>query len=267
MQLKVSGTGRRVVAAAGVLAVAAAGAVIARADEQSARSAQTSGGLAVSPAHDRARQPAAGAANVVTVANNSREALTVSVKARPWTQSSSGLASPNRRRSLSGVTVSDDSFTLAAGAKRDVTVTLGGAPAGGSLYGALEVVGLPRTAATRKGVVTGYRLIGALRYNPATPTYALTGAAAKVSKGTIVLPVRSTGNTAEPVTGTVRVRGPLGTRQGSIKATRILPGKRVSLPLGLDEGPDGRQLHGHGLAAAGQQAVQHQQADHGAPLS
>lgn len=235
MQLKVSGTGRRVVAAAGVLAVATAGAVIARADDQGARGAQTSGGLAVSPATIE-RAAAAGAANVVTVANNSREALTVSVKARPWTQSSSGLASPNRRRSLAGVTVSEGSFTLAAGAKRDVTVTLGGAPAGGSLYGALEFVGLPRTAATRKGVVAGYRLIGALRYNPATPTYALTSAAAKVSKGTIVLPVRSTGNTAEPVTGTVRVRGPLGTRQGSIKETRILPGKRVSLPLASTKG-------------------------------
>ena len=41
----------------------------------------------------------------------------------------------------------------------------------GSLYGALEVVGLPRNAATRKGVVTGYRIIGALRYNPADRTY------------------------------------------------------------------------------------------------
>ena len=72
MQLKVSGTGRRVVAAAGVLAVAAAGAVIARADDQGARTAQTSGGLAVSPGHDRARSRRPGAANVVTVANNSR---------------------------------------------------------------------------------------------------------------------------------------------------------------------------------------------------
>ncbi len=116
-------------------------------------------------------------------------------------------------------------------ASKSVTVTLGGAPAGGSLYGALEVVGLPSKAKTGKGVVTGYRLIGALRYNPATPTYALSGAAAKVSKSMIVMPVRSTGNTAQPVTGTVRVRGPLGTRQGSIKGTRILPGKRVSLPL------------------------------------
>ena len=235
MQLKVSGTGRRVVAAAGVLAVATAGAVIARADEQNARSAQAAGGLAVSPVQIE-RPAAAGVANVVTVANNSREALTVSVEARPWTQSSSGLASPNRRRSLAGVKVSEDSFTLAAGAKRDVTVTLGGAPAGGSLYGALEVVGLPRNAETRKGVVTGYRLIGALRYNPATPTYNLAASAAKVSGGAIVLPVRSTGNTAEPVTGTVRVRGPLGTRQGSIKSTRILPGKRVSLPLASTRG-------------------------------
>ena len=61
-------------------------------------------------------------------------------------------------------------------------MTLGGAPAGGSLYGALEVVGLPADVGTRKGVVTGYRLIGALRYNPATPTYALKARAAKVSK-------------------------------------------------------------------------------------
>lgn len=230
MQLKVSGTGRRVVAAAGVLAVATAGAVIARADDQSARSAQSSGGLAVSPAKIE-RTAGAGVANVVTVTNNSRASLSLTVKARPWTQSSSGLASPNRRRALSGVSISEESFTLAAGAKRDVTVTLGGAPAGGSLYGALEVIGLPRNAAKRKGVVTGYRIIGALRYNPVVPAYALTGAAAKVSKGSIVLPVRSTGNTAEPVTGTVRVRGPLGTRQGAIKATRILPGKRVSLAL------------------------------------
>jgi hypothetical protein len=234
VQLKVSGTGR-VVAAAGVLAAATAGAVIARADDQGARTAQTSGGLAVSPATIE-RAAAAGVANAVTVTNNSREALNITVKARPWTQSSSGLASPNRRRSLSGVTVSDGSFTLAAGAKQDVTVTLGGAPAGGSLYGALEVVGLPSKAKTGKGVVTGYRLVGALRYNPATPTYALKGASAKVSKRMIVLPVRSTGNTAEPVTGTVRVRGPLGTRQGAIKATRILPGKRVSLPLASTKG-------------------------------
>ena len=234
MQLKVSGTGRRIVAAAGVVAVAAAGAVIARADDQSARTAQTSGGLAVSPAMIE-RQTAVGAANVMKVANNSSGALAVTVAARPWTQSSSGLVSPNRRSKLAGLTVSEDSFTLAPGASKDVTVTLASAPPGGSLYGALEVIGLPTNVARRNGVIAGYRIIGSLRFNPSIRAYNLTAAAAKVagagSKRMLVMPIRSTGNTAEPVSGTVRVRGPLGTRQGSIKGTRILPGKRVSLPL------------------------------------
>ena len=57
--------------------------------------------------------------------------------------------------------------------------------------------------------MTGYRLVGALRYNPATPTYALKAGAAKVVQGhRSSLPVRSTGNTVEPVTGTVRVQRP-----------------------------------------------------------
>ena len=226
MQLKVSGTGR-LVAAVGVVAVATAGAVIARADEQSARTAQSSGGLRVSPAKIE-RQAAPGVASPVKVTNNSREALTISVNARPWTQSSSGLASPNRRRTLSGVTISEKEFTLAPGAEKDLTVTQ---TAGTSMYGALEVVGLPRNASTRKGIVTGYRIVGALRFNPAVRTYNVSAGAAKVSKGFIVLPVRNTGNTVEPVSGSVRVSGPLGTRQGSVKATRILPGKRVSVPL------------------------------------
>ena len=47
----------------------------------------------------------------------------------------------------------------------------------------------------------------------------------------LALTVRNTGNTAEPVTGRVRLSGPLGTRNGSIKCTRILPGKSVALTL------------------------------------
>ena len=218
------------IAATGVLAIASAGAVIARADDQSARTAQRTGGLAVSPAKIE-RQVSVGSGNIVKVANNSGEALTVTVAARPWTQSSSGLVSPNRRRTLSAMTVSEGSFTLAPGASKDVTVTLASAPAGGALYGALEVIGLPRNIDSRKGVVAGHRIIGAIRLNPATRTYSLTAGSAKVAKRMVVLPVRSTGNSADPVSGTVRVQGPLGTRQGSIKATRILPGKSVSLPL------------------------------------
>ena len=60
--------------------------------------------------------------------------------------------------------------TLAPGDSRDVTVTLKSAPQGYQ-YGALEVIGLPTDIAKRKGIVTGYRLVGALRYKPAVPTY------------------------------------------------------------------------------------------------
>ena len=210
MQLKVSGTGRRVVAAAGVLAVATAGAVIARADEQSARHG------AVAPAASRSARPRSsvrrrpGVANAVKVTNNSREALTVTrqraavdaVVVRPRQPEPPPHAV--RRHGQRGAR----SRSRRAPSK-DVTVTLSGAPAGGSLYGALEVVGLPRNASTRKGVVTGYRIVGALRYNPATPHVRPHGRRGQGRpRASIVLPVRSTGNTAEPVSGTVRVQRP-----------------------------------------------------------
>jgi hypothetical protein len=47
----------------------------------------------------------------------------------------------------------------------------------------------------------------------------------------LTLTVRNTGNTVDPVTGTVSVKGPLGTKQGSIKSTRILPGKSIAVPV------------------------------------
>jgi len=214
-----------------LVALGAGGAALGqKAAAGGATAAQNDGGLSVLPAVvEHGPQP--GPLGTYTIANRSAAPLAVTVTPRPWVQSTSGKVSANRRAKLPGVSVDAPTFTLAPGAQRDVVATLTASPSAGSLYGALEVVGLPRSATTRKGVVTGYRLVGALRYNPATPTYALSAASAKVSKGMIVLPIRSTGNTAEPVTGTVRVRGPLGTRQGSIKATRILPRKRVSVPL------------------------------------
>ena len=110
VQLMVSGTARRAMAVAGVLAVSAGGAVIvgaANGDEPSGQSAAVERGLSVKHmtaegmAVDRNAQ--AGAANAFEIENNSKTSLTVTVKARPWTQSSSGLVSPNRRRELSSV--------------------------------------------------------------------------------------------------------------------------------------------------------------------
>ena len=175
----VSGTGRKTIAVAGVLAAVAGGAVIARADQPSARTAQATGGLSASPVLiERAAQ--AGAVNTMTVANNSKAALTVTVNARPWTQSASGTVSPKRSASLAGVEVSEKQFTLAPGKNKDIVVTLKSAPSAGYLYGAVEVVGLPTDIAKRKGVVAGYRILGTLRYNSATPTYSLKLGSAKV---------------------------------------------------------------------------------------
>jgi hypothetical protein len=230
----VSGTGRRTIALAGVLAAIAGGAVIARADDPSARAAQATGGLSASPVMIE-RNTEVGAVNTIKIGNKSAKALTVTVNARPWTQSSSGLVSPKRSSTLGGVEVSEKEFTLAPGKDKDVTVTLKSAPTGGYLYGAVEIVGLPADVDTRKGVVAGYRILGSLRYNSTAPTYDLKVGATKVSgKGankTLTLAVRNAGNTISPVTGTVKLKGPTGTKNASVKATRILPGKSIALGL------------------------------------
>jgi hypothetical protein len=230
----VSGTGRKTIAAAGVLAAVAGGAVIARADDPSARTAQAPGGLSASPVLIE-RTTQVGGTNTVNVANRSSGTLDIKVEARPWTQSAGGLVSPKRSATLAGMEVSEKSFTLAPGTSKDVTLTLKSAPKGGSLYGAIEIVGLPSDLAKRKGVVTGYRILGSLRFNSPAPAYSLKLGAAKIagkgSKKTLTLAVRNAGNTIAPVTGTVRLKGPTGTRNLSVKATRILPGKNIALGL------------------------------------
>ena len=206
-------------------AVVAAGAVIAQADGTKAGAAALTGGLAIENGLIE-RQAAAGAANQVKVENRSNDAMTVAVTPRPWLQSASGAVSPNRRSTLRDVGVSENAFTLKPGETREIVVTL---KTGTPQYGALEVVGLPTDIAKRKGLVTGYRVVSALRYTPATKTYALKVGSAKVKAKMVTLSVKNSGNTTDPVSGTVRLKGPLGTRQGSLKATRLLPGKTISI--------------------------------------
>ena len=128
------------------------------------------------------------------------------VTPRQWVQSVTGKVSPNRRSTLSGVTVSQSKFTLAPGAETKVTATLTSAPAAGYLYGAMEVVGVPTDAATRKGVVLGYRLVGSLRVLPAERKYSITAGNVKASGATAVIPVKNAGNTVDAVSGTVKVK-------------------------------------------------------------
>jgi hypothetical protein len=211
------------------LAVIGGGAAIASASgAPAAHSAAAAGGLSITPALIEAKA-AAGAGGAVTIANHSTQKLEVTVAARPWKQAAGGAVSPNRRATLADVGLSDRSFALAPGQQQKVAVALRSAK---TLYGALDVVGLPPDAATRKGVVVGYRLIGSLRMDPATPVLKLRTAAIKAVGGQLVLPTTNRGNTILPVSGTADLKGALGTRSTSVKSMRILPGETVNLPLG-----------------------------------
>jgi hypothetical protein len=193
--------------------------------------AQNDGGLSVLPAiAERGPQP--GPIATYTIANRSAAPLAVTVTPRPWAQSTSGKVSANRNARLSGVSVDASSFTLAAGEQRNVTATLTSAPSGGSLYGTLEVVGVPSDATTRKGIVLGYRLLGTIRINPTSPRVRLKAGTPKASRGTAVVSVRNTGNTADPVAGSIRLRGAGSGRARSVQPVRILPGKSVNIPVG-----------------------------------
>ena len=193
--------------------------------------AQTTGGLSMMPAFvEHGAQP--GALATLTVANRSAKPLAVTVTPRPWVQSATGKVATNRRATLAGVSVDQASFTLAPGAETQVNATLASAPSAGYLYGALEVVGIPTDASKRKGVVLGYRLVGALRITPAAAKTGLTAGKPKAVQGTAVLPVKSSGNTLDPVSGSIRVKSARGTKNSALAAVKILPGKSINVPLG-----------------------------------
>jgi hypothetical protein len=223
--------GRRAFAGVVVVAAVAGGAVIARADDAKPRAAAAAGGLRVGPVMIE-KTAAAGPIGPIVVTNNSSKRVDVTVAARPWVQSSSGAVSLNRRKTLSGIDLGETSFSLAAHAKKDVAVT---ARTDASMYGGVEVIGVPDGAADQDGVVLGYRLVSTLRLNPATPVLSLVAGNPKVTgKGSdrsVVLPVKNAGNTVQPVSGSVRLKSALGTRQRDLESLRILPGKLVNVLL------------------------------------
>lgn len=221
-----------------LFAVATAGAIVAL---SVAEAAPGQGGLSLTPAIlEHAAQP--GAVGSVTVANTSTKTMRVRVRVRPWSQSRTGRTSASGRRTLRRhVRVSRSSFTLRPGARQRVDLSLLRRQRRGSLYGAVEVVGTPRGARRRRGVNIAYRLIGSLRLNPSRRVLRLRAGTPKASRRSITLPVRNTGNTIEPVSGNVRISGPRGTRRGSIRPVKILPGKLVHLRLSSTRGlPRGR---------------------------
>ncbi len=197
-----------------------------------AASTNAAGGLSIAPAflEHEARQ---GPVGEIRVANGSAKALTVTVRARPWIQERGGGVRPDGRRTLAQVRLGATTFTLAPGEARKVSATLPARPGSGSLYGAIDVIGTPQGARPRNGILARYRLLGGLRLNPAAAQRRLRVrvGAPRGDRGGVVVPVRNTGNTVEPLTGSARIVGATGTLRATIAAQRILPGGLVEVRL------------------------------------
>ncbi|HET6510307.1 MAG TPA: hypothetical protein VFG42_26170 [Baekduia sp.] len=218
-----------------VALAAVASAVLSNA---SSVAADAAGGLSVTPAVIE-RTAVRGDATSVQLVNSTSRPLKITVTPRPWTQSRGGAVAPNRHKTLlARVGVDARSFTLAAGGRRVVTLKVKSLPSSGSLYGAIETIGLPTAAAKKNGITAAYRLVSTLRLNPprSRRRLALRASAPRVSGRSIVVPVRNAGNTVAPITGDVRIKGALGSRTGTVRATAVLPGSTVDLGLGSVKG-------------------------------
>ena len=203
--------------------------------------ALAAGGLSISPAIvEHLAQP--GTVGTIEIKNTASLPLAVTVASRPWRQARSGAVAPDRRRTLKQVRVSAGSFTLAPGARKSVSFTLVSAPAAGSLYGAMEVIGTPPKPKKRTGIIAAYRLVGSMRLNPAAARRKLAlslkspRVAGKGAKRAIKAALRNAGNTVDPVRGTARITGSRGSRTVSIADKRIVPGATIDLPLGATKG-------------------------------
>src|SRR5262249_18313041 len=116
-----------------VLALGAGAAVLSRdaaAGGAAAALKQNDGGRSSSPAPVE-HNAQAGTLATMTVANRSAAPLNVTVTPRPWAQDDDGTVSPNRAKTLAGVSVSQPKFTLTPGQEQQITVSLGASPSAG----------------------------------------------------------------------------------------------------------------------------------------
>lgn len=193
------------------------------------------GGLSVSPAlvEHTAVQGRVGA---VRVGNNSGVPVNVSVTAHPWRQSANGAAVPDTRSGLHQVGLSASSFSLPPGGSKVVSVSISRTPRSGSLYGNVDVTGIPQKRSSGSGLVRlGYRLIVSLRLNPLHPKFSARAGGVLVSgnarHGAVALAVRNTGNTLDAIGGSFTLSGGRGTLRGPIAPVRIVPGNSVNVPI------------------------------------
>jgi hypothetical protein len=233
---------------AAVAALTTAGAVLP--------SAFAAGGLSVSPAILE-HIATVGSVGSVTINNTAATALKITVTPRPWNQARSGAVSANRKATLSkDIKVGTRSFVLAAGAQRSVSLSLAHRPSGGALFGALEVMGVPTSKPSGSGITAEYRIISSLRLTAAAPRHGVRIGDARISGKSAVVAVRNTGNTVDPVAGSVRLTGPRGTVNATIAAVRVLPNAIVDLKLSAaSKLPKGRYTASVSLSQGGKKVA------------
>ncbi len=193
------------------------------------------GGMSISPGiveHVASR----GSVGSIKISNTTGTSMAVKVTLRPWLQARSGEVSPNRSATLGEVGVSLRSFTLGANASRSVSLSLSRTPTQRSIYGALEVTGLPSGRVSR-GLKVAYRLVSSLRLDSpknaqtfhAQPSVLVEQGSAR--HGTLLLAVRNTGNTIAPIGGAVVVSGQGRSLRTTAGTKTIVPGQTVNVPL------------------------------------
>jgi hypothetical protein len=222
---------------AGAVALAAAGlatgGVIAQANDAAPTAKAAAGGVSLTPqtVEHAARKGTLGS---VTVKNTTSDTLRVTVRVRPWIQNrTTGQVTANYNVSLSRyVAASASTFNLAAGATRNVSIVQRRTPPGGSLYAAIDALGKPRNAKARNGIIPNYRIVGRLRANPVKKRVSLrAGRIGYIGSGSgrqVVMPIRNTGNTLDPIGGSVTFTGPTS-KTNALKAITPIPGQVVNL--------------------------------------
>jgi hypothetical protein len=172
----------------------------------------------------------------VVITNATKGALTMTVVARPWTQSLRGVPTPDAHHTLSRyLRLSSTAFHLAAGTSRTVKLRLLHTPPGHSLFGNLDVLGKPKKRKT--GVTLDFRLISSVRLDPpaAKRIIRVKLGAARVTAGAVVVRVLNGGNTVDPITASARISGARSRRPTS-STSRILPGHAVDMQISRRSG-------------------------------
>lgn len=220
-------------AAIALAALLGAGAIAAGGSASGA--SRPEGGLSISPGifeHVATR----GDLGSVQISNTTGGSMSVQIALRPWLQALNGEVAPNRHATLGGVGASPRSFTLGAGATQTVHFSLSRTPSQRSLYGGIELIGLPSGRA-KQGVNVAYRVVSSLRLDPPKGQQRFHAAAGglleqgTIGHGTLLMAVRNTGNTIAPIGGSVLISGSGHSLRASAREKAIVPGQTVNLPL------------------------------------